>query len=151
VRSKRCPCCRCLFIPDRRVGSRQRVCGKNECQAKRKKESQRRWSEKHRDYWGVHQVEGESRKAFRETKAAYMRKYRRTHPEYVRQDNERRNRSRRSEKRRGEGVRRNQDERLAQIEEIKRLVVELLPCRNQDVICGQMFENKTVASHLSAP
>lgn len=127
------------------------MCGKNECQARRKKNSQRRWSEKHRDYWGIDQVEGESRKAFREAKAVYMRKYRRTHPDYVQQDNERRNRSRKGEKRKGEGPRRNQDERFAQIQEIKRLVVELLPCRNQDVICGQMSENKTVVSHLSAP
>jgi hypothetical protein len=151
VRRKRCPYCRGLYIPDPRVGSRQRVCGKNQCQARRKQDSQRRWSEKHRHYWEVHQVEGESRKAFREAKAAYMRKYRRTHPDYVQQDNERRKRSRRSEKRRGESVRRNQDERLAQVEEIKRLVVELLPCRNQDVICVQTTENKTVTSHSPAP
>ena len=151
MRKKRCPSCRGLFLPDPRVGCRQRVCGKDECQARRKKDSQRRWSEKHRDYWGVHEVEGESRKAFREAKGAYMREYRRRHPDYVHQDNARRNQSRSGEKRWREGMRRNQDERFAQIEEIKRLVVELLPCRNQDVICGQIAENKTVASRLSAP
>jgi hypothetical protein len=133
------------------VGSRQKVCRSSGCQAKRKKESQRKWSEKHRDYWRVHQVKGESRKAFRAEKAAYMRGYRRRHPEYVKQDNERRNRRRRGEKPSGEGMRRNQDERFAQIKEIKRLVVELLPCRNQDVICGQMAEKKPVTGHLPAP
>jgi hypothetical protein len=138
-------------MPDPRVGSRQRVCGKNECRARRKKDSQRRWSKRHRDYWRIDQVDGESRKALREAKAVYMHKYRRRHPEYVEQDNERRNRSRRGDKRRGEGMRRNQDERMAQVEEIKRLVVELLPCRNQDVICGQLAENKTVPSHLPEP
>jgi hypothetical protein len=133
------------------VGSRQKVCRRNECQAKRKKESQRKWSEKHRDYWRVHQIKGESGKAFRAEKAAYMREYRRKHPEYVKQDNERRNRRRSGEKPSGEGVRRNQDERFVQIKEIKRLIVELLPCRNQDVIYGQIAENKTVTSHLPAP
>jgi hypothetical protein len=151
VRRKRCPYCRGLFIPDTRVGSRHKVCRKNECQARRKKESQRKWSEKHRDYWGIHQVKDESRKAFRAEKAAYMREYRRRHPEYVKQDNERRNRGRSGEKPSGEGVRRNQDERFAQIKEIKRLVVELLPCRNQDVICGQMAEKTRVTCHLPAP
>jgi len=151
VRRKRCPYCRSLFVPDPRVGSKQKVCCKNECQAKRKKQSQRRWSEPHKDYWGVHQFKGESRKAFRTEKATYMREYRRGHPEYVKRDNERRNRRRSVEKPRGEGVRRNQDERFAQTKEIKRLIVELLPCRNQDAICVQMAEKKRVTSHLPAP
>ncbi len=151
MRRKRCPYCRGLFIPDPRVGSRQKVCRKNECQAKRKKQSQRRWSEKHKDYWGIHQVKGESKKAFRSEKAAYMREYRRRHPDYVKQDNELRNRRRSVEKPRGEGVRCNQDERFAQTKEIKRLIVGLLPCRNQDVICVQIAEKTRVTSHLPAP
>lgn len=148
---KRCPYCTGLFIPDARVRSRQKVCRKTECQAKRKKENQRKWSERHRDYWGIHQVKGESRKDFWAEKAAYMREYRRTHPEYVKKDNERRNRRRSGEKPTGEGVRRNQDERFVQVKEMKRLVVELLPCRNQDVICAQTAEKKEVTSHLPAP
>lgn len=148
---KRCPYCTCLFIPDARVRSRQKVCRKDECQAKRKKASQRKWSEKHRDYWGIHQVKGESRKVFCAEKAAYMREYRRKRPEYVKQDNARRNRTRSGEKPAGEGARRNQDERFVQTKEIKRLIIELLPCRNQDVICAQMAEKKSVTSHLATP
>ena len=116
---------------------RKRMSGKEE------KQSQRRWSEKHKDDWGFYQVKDESRKAFRAEKAAYMPDYRQRHPEYVHRDNERRrNRRRNGAKTSGERVRRNQDERFAQSKEIKRLIVELLPCRNQDVICGQMAENK---------
>jgi hypothetical protein len=140
-----------LFIPDTRVRAKQKVCRKKECQAKRKKESQRKWSEKHRDYWEINQVKGESRKAFRAEKAEYMREYRRTHPEYVKQDNERRKRTRNIEKWSGEGVRRNQDERFSQTEEIKRLIVGLLPCRNQDVIFWQMAEKNGVTCHLPTP
>ncbi len=153
-RRKRCPYCAGLFIPDARVGWRQKVCRNKECQAKRKKESQRKWSEKHGDYWGSHQVKGESKKEFLAEKATYMQEYRWTHPDYVKRDNERRNRRRRSEKPGGEGVRRNrrnQDERFVQVQEIKGLVFELLPCRNQDEICVQLAENKTVTSHLPAP
>jgi len=151
---KRCPYCACLFIPDARVGPRQKVCRKKECQAKRKKESQRKWSDKNGDYWGNHQVKGESKKEFWTEKATYMREYRRTHPDYVKKDKERRNRRRRGEKPRLEGGRRNrrnQDERFVQVKEMKGLVFELLPCRNQDVICVQAAEKKRVTSHSPAP
>ena len=135
MRRKRCPYCRGLFVPDPRVGSRQKVCRGNACQARRKKEGQRKWSERHRDYWDIYPVKDESRKAFQSEKASYMRDYRRRHPEYVKRDNEGRNRRRRGSQGSGEGVRRNQDEIFVQTKEIKRLIVELLPCRNQDVIC----------------
>lgn len=148
---KRCPYCKCLFTPDARAGSRHKVCRKNGCQAKRKKESQRKWSEKHRDYWGLDQVTDESRAALRAGKAAYMQEYRQSHAAYVKRDNERRNKKRRGEKPPGEGGRRNQDERFVQVKEIKGLVVDLLPCRNQDVISGQMAEKKRVTCHLPTP
>ncbi len=80
-----------------------------------------------------------------------MRESRRTHPDYVKKDNERRIRTRSVEKPTGEGVRRNQDERFVQTKEIKRLIIELLPCRNQDVISGQMAEKKRVTCHLPTP
>lgn len=44
---KRCPFCRCLFAPDGRVAHRQRACTKDECQAERRRDSRRRWREKH--------------------------------------------------------------------------------------------------------
>jgi hypothetical protein len=133
------------------VGSRQKVCGRAECQASRKKQSQRKWSEKHRDYWEIHQLKGECRKIFRAKKAAYMREYRRRHPEYVKRDNARRNQARRVEKPLGEEVRRNQDERFVKVKELKRVIVELLPCRNQDVRCVQPIEEKGLARQLPAP
>lgn len=44
---KRCPFCRSLFWPDRRVAKRQWACTKPDCQRLRKRESQRRWRASH--------------------------------------------------------------------------------------------------------
>lgn len=44
---KRCPYCRCLFVPDGRVAKRQRACCKTSCQAERRRETQRRYRQKH--------------------------------------------------------------------------------------------------------
>ena len=43
----RCPYCRCLFLPDGRVKQRQWACTKTSCQAERRRETQRRYREKH--------------------------------------------------------------------------------------------------------
>lgn len=43
---KRCPFCWSLFYPHPRLGKRQISCGKQECNKKRKKRSQKRWSKK---------------------------------------------------------------------------------------------------------
>ena len=45
---KRCPFCRCLFWPDGRSDWRQWACGKPECQAQRRQQSQRRWRQKNK-------------------------------------------------------------------------------------------------------
>src|SRR4051794_35091508 len=51
VRKKR-PCCVCRrwFLPDARVGDRQRACGAAECQRARHREADRAWHARHRDY-----------------------------------------------------------------------------------------------------
>lgn len=46
---KRCPYCRCLFVPDPRVSRRQRACRKTSCQAERRRETQRRYRAAHPD------------------------------------------------------------------------------------------------------
>ncbi len=140
-----------LFIPDSRVREKQRVCRETKCQEKRKKASQRKWREKHRDYWEIDHVEVETRNVIRAEKATYMRKYRRSHPEYVKKDNERRKRTRRVGKSTVVGVCRNKDERFVQVKEIKELMVELLPCRKQDVISVQIAEKNEVTCQLPAP
>jgi hypothetical protein len=51
VRKKR-PCCICRrwFLPDARVGARQRACGAAECQRARHRAADRTWHARHRDY-----------------------------------------------------------------------------------------------------
>jgi len=48
---KRCICCGRFFIPDCRVGGRQKSCKLKKCQKKRKKLSQKSWVEKNQDYF----------------------------------------------------------------------------------------------------
>jgi len=40
---KRCVCCGRYFVPDRRVGERQKCCQNPECRQKRKGENRQRW------------------------------------------------------------------------------------------------------------
>jgi hypothetical protein len=51
VRKKR-PCCVCRrwFLPDARVGARQRACGAENCQRARHREADRVWHTRHPDY-----------------------------------------------------------------------------------------------------
>ena len=47
------PCREChrWFVPDPRVGARQRTCGRNECQAKRRQKTQASWRERNPSYF----------------------------------------------------------------------------------------------------
>jgi hypothetical protein len=47
---KPCRICRRWFQPDARVGDRQRVCSREECQAARRKRTQAAWRERNPDY-----------------------------------------------------------------------------------------------------
>ncbi len=51
ARKKPCCICRRWFRPDPRVGSRQRACGKEECQAARRVQTQRSWRDRNPDYF----------------------------------------------------------------------------------------------------
>lgn len=48
---KRCQYCGRYFVPDRRVGTRQKACGHSECKRKRKRQAQRSWVEKNPGYF----------------------------------------------------------------------------------------------------
>jgi len=51
VRKKRpCSICRRWFLPDARVGARQRACEREECQCERHRRSDQRWRAANRDY-----------------------------------------------------------------------------------------------------
>ena len=153
MRRRKCAYCSTLLFPDPRVGSRQKACRNSSCQAKRKKESQKKWSERNQDYWKIERGKNskETKDDFRKEKASYMQDYRRKHPEYVKRDNERRNRTRREQKRAVNPLRRNQDERFVQLKEIERLIIDLIPCRNQDERCAHFIDNKGVTHDLTAP
>jgi hypothetical protein len=47
---KRCQCCGKMFVPDRRVGVRQKTCS-GTCRKIRKNESNKRFRRKNPDYW----------------------------------------------------------------------------------------------------
>ena len=47
---KRCACCGRMFVPDRRVGVRQKVCSAA-CRKVRKSEGNKRFRRKNPDYW----------------------------------------------------------------------------------------------------
>lgn len=51
VQQKRCVYCGRFFRPDYRVKDHQKSCKSKQCQARRKKESQRRWLEKNPGYF----------------------------------------------------------------------------------------------------
>lgn len=48
---KRCAYCGRYFVPDRRVGDRQKACESSACKGKRKQEAQQRWVEKNPGYF----------------------------------------------------------------------------------------------------
>ena len=48
---KRCAYCGRYYIPDRRVGLKQKACSRLECRKKRKQEAQRRWLAKNEGYF----------------------------------------------------------------------------------------------------
>jgi hypothetical protein len=48
---KGCAFCGRYFVPDRRVGDRQKACGSEGCRRKRKEEAQRLWVERNPGYF----------------------------------------------------------------------------------------------------
>jgi hypothetical protein len=50
-RRRRCVICRHGFVPDPRVGDRQRACGQAGCQEARRKRNQDEWRQGHPDYF----------------------------------------------------------------------------------------------------
>lgn len=49
--SKRCEFCGRYFVPDSRVGDRQRACSRQECKSARKQSAQRRWVDANPGYF----------------------------------------------------------------------------------------------------
>jgi len=70
---KRCKYCGRYFIPDIRVGAKQKACKDKACQVKRKKESQRRWLESNPGYFAGRY---DSVKQWRKEHPEYQRRWR---------------------------------------------------------------------------
>ncbi len=71
VAEKRCHYCGRQFIPDQRVGDRQKACS-GVCQKLRKQENNRFYRENNPDYWKNHYED-------------YVKPWRKKHPNYQRQ------------------------------------------------------------------
>lgn len=56
VRKRPCSICRRWFMPDVRVGKRQRVCSSPECQAERRKKTQAAWRAANPDYFAARRL-----------------------------------------------------------------------------------------------
>lgn len=54
-RSRPCSVCRRWFVPDTRVGERQRTCGPA-CRREQKRRTQAAWSERNPGYWGARRL-----------------------------------------------------------------------------------------------
>lgn len=53
---RKCLFCGRFFVPDPRVGQRQKVCGRDVCKRKRKRLAHRFWCEKNPDYFKYHYI-----------------------------------------------------------------------------------------------
>ena len=74
---RRCQCCGRMFVPDRRVGVRQKTCS-TACRKIRKSESNKRFRRRNPDYWlGRYDVV----KAWRKQQPGYLREWRRKRKE----------------------------------------------------------------------
>ena len=77
---RRCPYCKRLFVPDPRVGDRQRTCGRAQCRKQHKRQYDEDWRKKHPEYFRGSYAQ---QKQIYGTRADYKRQYRKDHPDYV--------------------------------------------------------------------
>jgi len=52
--TKRCKYCGRYFMPDRRVGGRQKACQREDCKKKRRRQAQKNWLAKNHGYFNNH-------------------------------------------------------------------------------------------------
>jgi len=82
---KKCPYCKTQFTPHPKVGDRQITCGKPACKKALKSDNNRRWRQRNPDYYS----KGYSRlKDWLEENPGYLKRYRGSHPEYVKKNRE---------------------------------------------------------------
>ena len=62
ARKRPCSICRRWFRPDPRIGQRQRACGKADCQAARRQQTQAGWRARNPDYYIARRMQERSTK-----------------------------------------------------------------------------------------
>lgn len=77
VRNSFCSWCRLSFVPNPRLGKRQKSCGKPECRKKQKHHSHSRWKSHNR------QIYQSGLKDWRVAHPDYWKNYRSSHPHYT--------------------------------------------------------------------
>lgn len=85
MKRKRCRYCKRLFIPDPRVGERQKTCGDPLCQKAHKAKNNARWRRKNSDYF---HNDYPRVKRWLDQHPGYLNHYRQTHTEYVKKNRE---------------------------------------------------------------
>jgi hypothetical protein len=86
---KRCAFCPDWFLPDPRLGDRQKACGKKTCRRKRKEAAHAKFLKDNPDYFRgpAHYVQQKNSLA---KNPGYLQRYRAAHPDYVARDNQKR-------------------------------------------------------------
>lgn len=82
---KECPYCKTHFIPDVKVGERQKTCGKPACKKALKSENNRRWRQRNPDHY---RNDYPRLREWLEQNPEYLKHYRESHPEYVKKNRE---------------------------------------------------------------
>jgi len=77
---KRCKYCGAFFIPDPKVGKRQKTCGSISCKKALKAKNSVKWRQKNPDYY---KGDYPRVKKWFSKHPGYLRQYRKNHPEYV--------------------------------------------------------------------
>lgn len=85
MKRKRCCYCKSLFIPDPRVGQRQKTCGDHLCQKAHKAQNNARWRKRNPDYA---RNDYPRLKEWLDQHPGYLKEYRQTYPEYVKKNRE---------------------------------------------------------------
>lgn len=85
MKRKRCRYCKRLFIPDPRVGERQKTCGDPLCQKAHKVENNTRWRGRNPGYF---KNDYPRIKQWLDQHPGYLKQYRQIHPEYVKKNRE---------------------------------------------------------------
>ena len=85
MKRKRCRYCKRLFIPDPRVGERQKTCGDPLCQKAHKAKNNTRWRGRNPDYF---KNDYPRIKGWLDQHPGYLKQYRQSHPGYVKKNRE---------------------------------------------------------------